>query len=110
MCTGRCRKPPYTCSGSDEPDFLTLEQRQEHERAYQRGENSFRHPFEPWVIRSWARHLDEIGGFEIADRVRQNILSSMEIANDPNLTHAQKIKELTKNGACGRLRRNKRKK
>ena len=95
MCTGLCKKPPYTCSGAVEQDFLTPEQRLEHEIAYLRGETNFQHPFEPWVIRSWAQNLDAIGGFEIAEKVRANILASIEIANDPTLTHRQKMRKLS---------------
>lgn len=107
MCTGRCRKPPYTCSGASDPDFLTPEQRHEHDLAYLRGETNFRYPFEPWVIRSWAQHLDSIGGFEVAREIRKNIAASVEIANDPTLTHQQKMRKLSARSATGRSGRKK---
>ena len=100
-CTGRCRKPPYTCSGLPEPDLLTAVQRRVHDRAYQRGETNFQDPFEPWVVRSWSAHLDQIGGFEVADAVRQNLINACKIANDPTLTARQKIRKLTKNSTYG---------
>lgn len=95
-CTGQCRKPPYTCSGKSEPDFLTPEQRQAHYDAYRRGETNFSEPFEPWVIRSWAKRLDEIGGFSIADRFRKNLLKNSAIVNDSSLTTKQKQQMLIK--------------
>ena len=107
MCTGRCRKPPYTCSGSAEPDFLTDRQRHEHDLAYWRGEINFQYPFEPWVVRSWARRSDENGWNEIADAVRTTLLESIEIANDSSLTNAQKVRRLTMACSRGRLTRNK---
>ena len=90
-----------------EPDFLTDSQRRQHEEAYRRGETNFQFPFEPWVIRSWAARLDQIGGFERADRLRQNILEGCKIANDSSLTLAEKIRKLTKNSAYGKPRRRK---
>lgn len=96
MCTGRCRKPPYTCSGKTEPDFLTDAQRLEHNRAYMRGETNFRTPFEPWAVRSWSRYLDSINGFKRTDEVRSNITDAIKIANDPCLTTNQKISRIRK--------------
>ena len=102
MCTGRCRTPPYTCSGQPEPDFLTDQQRQDHEQAYLRGETNFQYPFEPWVLRSWARQMDENGWVGVADTVRENLKRAILMANDPNLARAQKAKKLIKNSAHGR--------
>lgn len=96
LCSGRCRKPPYTCSGQPKPDFLTEKQRRAHDRAFLRGETNFRTPFEPWVVRSWARHLDETGGFDVADRIRKNILDAIDVANAKNLSTRQKIKRIRK--------------
>lgn len=99
-CTGRCRKPPYTCSGLEEPDFLTAKQRRDHERRFLAGETNWATPFEPWAVRTWARYMDENNLFEIADRVRANVLAATRIANDPSLTPKQKIaaiEELNKN-------------
>lgn len=94
-CDNTCRKPPYTCSGNVEPDFLTTKQRAAHQLAFERGETNWRTPFEPWVVRSWNKHMDETGGFVVADRVREGMRVAREILNDPNLTHKQKIKMIT---------------
>lgn len=94
-CHNLCRKPPYTCSGLPEPDFLTAKQHAAHRRAFERGETNWRTPFEPWVVRSWNKHMDETGGFVVADRVREGMRVAREILNDPNLTHKQKIKKIT---------------
>ena len=99
-CTGRCRKPPYTCSGLEEPDFLTAKQRRDHERRFLAGETNWATPFEPWAVRTWAGYMDENNLFEIADRVRANVLAATLIANDCSLTPKQKIaaiQELNKN-------------
>lgn len=88
-CSGQCRKPPYTCSAQVEPDFLTQEQRDQYQGPWSA-------PFEPWVVRSWAKHLDEIGGFETAHRFRQGLLDGIAIANDPTLSHTQKVAKLLK--------------
>ena len=94
MCTGRCCRPPYTCSGQEEPDFLTPAQRAQHERAYRRGETNWSSPFEPWVVRSWARYLDESGAGKRADEFRQNFMEATRIANDPALSTGQKIRKI----------------
>jgi hypothetical protein len=107
MCTGRCRNPPYTCSGASEPEFLTAEQRHEYDLAYLRGQTNFRYPFELYVVRSWAQHLDFIGGFEISDEIRTNILASVAIANDPTLTHQQKMRKLRCRSVAGKPGRKK---
>ena len=94
-CTKQCRKPPYTCSGKPEPDFLTAKQRAAHQRAFERGETNWSAPFEPWVVRSWAKHMDETGAFERVDRMRENMLINNEILGDPTLTTKQKIDKIT---------------
>lgn len=90
-CTGRCRKPPYTCSGLEEPDFLTAKQRREHERRFLAGETNWSAPFEPWVVRTWVQHLDEGGWYEHIDQIKANIMAVSKICNDPNLTHEEKL-------------------
>lgn len=96
MCTGRCRLPPYTCSGKDEPDFLTEAQKRAHRRAYERGETAWSSPFEPWVVRSWARFSHENGLKEHADRIRENLLAASRISNDPSLSTRQKKRKLAR--------------
>lgn len=94
-CDKKCRKPPYTCSGKPEPDFLTAAQRRAHERAYRRGETNWSAPFEPWVVRTWAKRMDETGGFERADEMRERMRINIAIANDTSLTTKQKINKIT---------------
>jgi hypothetical protein len=94
ICDGRCRKPPYTCSGQHEPDFLTAAQTNKHRLAYQQGKTNWSSPFHPWVVRSWARLLDTSGGGARADQVRQNILEGSKIANNATMSTSQKIQKL----------------
>lgn len=94
-CSKTCRKPPYTCSGKLEPDYLTAAQRRAHDRAFERGETNWRTPFEPWVVRSWAKHMDETGAFERVDKMREGMRINVAIANDTSLTTKQKINKIT---------------
>lgn len=71
-------------------DFLTPQERKAHERAFARGDSNWSAPFEPWVIREWAKASQLNGWDKIAAKVRQNILTAIQISNDPNLTYEQK--------------------
>jgi hypothetical protein len=51
--------------------FLTEQQRERHERAYQRGETLWSSPFEPWVVETWQRGLEADGLDKVARRFRE---------------------------------------
>lgn len=75
-------------------NFLTKQERKAHERDFELGLTNWSAPFEPWVIRSWEQASKANGWDKMADRVRTNVLEAAKIANDPNLTHQQKIQKL----------------
>lgn len=94
MCTGQCRKPPYTCNGQPAPGYLTDRQRQQHQKFYEQGDTQFAYPFEPWVVNSWAEGLDKTGGREKAERFGKNLTDAANIANDPSLSLNEKITKI----------------
>ncbi len=52
--------------------FLTDDQRERHERAYQRGETPWSSPFEPWVVETWQRASKANGWDKAAQLFREN--------------------------------------
>ena len=56
--------------------FLTKEQEQKHLENYEATKTGWSTPYQPWVVETWRRHSESIGGPAIAAEFRKNLLDS----------------------------------